>query len=55
MESDTKEIQKFRELLSSIPASDFDGHTEFKLLTPEQKLLWLSQCAQFVAAVKKDK
>jgi len=55
MKSDKTEIQKFREILSAIPSSDFDGHTEFRELTPEQKLLWLSQCAQFVADVKNNK
>jgi hypothetical protein len=26
---------------------DFDGHSHFHLLTPEQRLAWLSQAAQF--------
>ncbi|MGQ9805984.1 MAG: hypothetical protein ACUVRP_07905, partial [Chlorobiales bacterium] len=28
--------------------SRFDGHTEFYRFTPEEKLMWLSQIAQFV-------
>jgi hypothetical protein len=27
---------------------DFDGHTEFDRLSPEQKLLWLSDAARFI-------
>lgn len=35
--------------------SDFDGHTEFKSLTPEQKLLWISTSAQFWYMIHKEK
>ena len=28
-------------------SSDFDGHTDFKSLTPHQKLEWLSGVVQF--------
>lgn len=31
---------------------DFDGHTDFQKLTPEEKLLWLSQVAQFASEFK---
>ncbi|MFH0976721.1 MAG: hypothetical protein V1874_13135 [Spirochaetota bacterium] len=34
----------FIEFLKDIPDSDFDGHTEFERLSPEQRLMWLSQC-----------
>ncbi|HTD16364.1 MAG TPA: hypothetical protein VK673_14370 [Chthoniobacterales bacterium] len=27
---------------------DFDGHTEFASLSPEQRLIWLSQTARFI-------
>ena len=33
-------------------SKDFDGHTEFARLTPEQRLMWLSQAAQFVIAAR---
>ena len=35
-----------------LSAKDFDGHTEFARLTPEQRLMWLSQSAQFVFAAR---
>ena len=31
---------------------DFDGHTDFRKLSAEEKLLWLSQVAQFVSEFK---
>ena len=31
---------------------DFDGHSEFQRLTPEQRLLWLSQIQRFIATSK---
>ena len=31
---------------------DFDGHSEFQRLTPEQKLLWLSQIQRFIATAR---
>jgi hypothetical protein len=49
------EIEEFRRLLERTSMSDFDGHTDFDRLTPEQRLLWLSQCAQFFSEVKLDK
>jgi len=41
------ELEQFRQLLKKATSADFDGHTDFHRLTNEQKLLWLSQCAQF--------
>lgn len=46
------DIEEFRRLLAKASPSDFDGHTDFDRLTPEQRLLWLSQCAQFFSEVK---
>ena len=37
----------FCALLEKTSPSDFDGHTDFAKLTPEQKLLWLSESAKF--------
>lgn len=33
---------------------DYDGHTDFEKLTPEQKLIWLSSTAHFVYTVAKN-
>jgi hypothetical protein len=27
---------------------DFDGHTEFAAMSPEERLVWLSQVARFI-------
>jgi hypothetical protein len=45
-------LAKFKDILKETSRSDFDGHTEFYRLTPEQRLFWLSQCAQFVSEIK---
>jgi hypothetical protein len=50
-----RDMEKFRRQLAKAAPADFDGHTDFEKLSPEQKLLWLSQCAQFVAEVRKEK
>ncbi len=46
------DMEEFLTLLDKTTPSDFDGHTDFDRLTPEQRLLWLSQCARFFAEVK---
>jgi hypothetical protein len=51
-EKDTGDILRFRENLRAMDESLFDGHTEFSTLTPEQKLLWLSQTARFFHEIK---
>jgi len=33
--------------LNKLKSSDFNGHTDFKKLTPHQKLEWLSAMVQF--------
>lgn len=38
----------FRQEISSLDAGDFDGHTCFKYLTPEQRLDWLAELVVFV-------
>ena len=35
-------------LLDGLKNEDFDGHTSFKEMSAEQKLLWLSNAASFV-------
>jgi len=42
----------FRRQLDQCRPEDFDGHTEFYRLTPEQRLDWLSRAANFVAEFK---
>jgi hypothetical protein len=44
---DDSRLDEFRKMIRSLPDDAFDGHTEFISLTPEQKLMWLSQAAQF--------
>jgi hypothetical protein len=46
------DMEEFMKMLDKTTPSDFDGHTDFDRLTPEQRLLWLSQCARFFAEVK---
>ena len=31
-----------------LESADFDGHTEFASMSPEQRLTWLSNVARFV-------
>ncbi len=47
MKSDGMEF--FRSCLCHATEGDFDGHTEFQALTPDERLYWLSQCARFNA------
>jgi hypothetical protein len=42
-----RDMEKFREQLRLANPEDFDGHTEFERMGPEERLMWLSQCAQF--------
>jgi hypothetical protein len=46
------ELDEFKKLLECAFPSDFNGHTEFESLTPEQRLQWLSQCVEFMNEVK---
>ena len=43
------DIDECRKMLKNAPPADFDGHTEFVIMTPEERLMWLSQSAQFSA------
>jgi hypothetical protein len=33
---------------SDLESADFDGHTEFASMSPEQRLTWLSHVARFI-------
>jgi hypothetical protein len=43
---------EFERALAQCKPEDFDGHTEFYRLTPEQRLEWLCQAATFVYEFK---
>lgn len=44
--------EEFEHALARCRPEDFDGHTEFYRLTPEQRLEWLCQAAAFVYEFK---
>ena len=44
--------EEFERALARCKPEDFDGHTEFYRLTPEQRLEWLCQAATFVHEFK---
>lgn len=46
-----KERESFLHCIQHTTCVDFDGHTEFAALSHEQKLMWISQCAQFISDV----
>lgn len=44
--------RKWAKRIAQFKPEDFDGHTEFYRLTPEQRLDWLAQAVCFVAEFK---
>ena len=38
----------FRKSIEHLSCEEFDGHTNFALLSPEDKLHWLSEIARFL-------
>ena len=44
--------ENFERILAQCTTEDFDGHTEFHRLTPEQRLEWLAQVATFIYEFK---
>ncbi len=44
--------EEFERALAQCKPEDFDGHTEFYRLTPEQRLEWLCRAAAFVHEFK---
>jgi hypothetical protein len=40
------------ETLQNTKPEDFDGHTEFHRLTPEQRLAWLDHAVAFIQTAK---
>jgi hypothetical protein len=50
--TEIKPSAEFERALDQCKLEDFDGHTEFHRLTPEQRLEWLYQAATFVSECK---
>ncbi len=50
--TEVKPSEEFERALAQCTPEDFDGHTEFCRLTPEQRLEWLYQAATFVYEFK---
>jgi hypothetical protein len=50
--SEIEPSAEFERALAQCTPEDFDGHTEFYRLTPEQRLEWLCQAATFVYEFK---
>ncbi len=50
--TDPQPSPQFEAILAACTPEDFDGHTDFQLLTPEQRLEWLYQAATFVYEFK---
>jgi hypothetical protein len=48
----TKQNGDFEETLTRLDSKDFDGHSDFSALTPEQKLAWLSNIARFLYEIR---
>jgi len=46
------QLKKWLAQIDRCKPEDFDGHTEFYRLTPEQRLDWLAQAVCFVAEFK---
>lgn len=40
------------EILAESAPEDYDGHTDFKTLSPEERLDWLFELAEFIHAFK---
>jgi hypothetical protein len=41
-------MEEFKKKIEGLTPSDFDGHTCFKELSPEQRLDWLAELVVFV-------
>jgi hypothetical protein len=45
---DELEINKSVPQFIQLESAEFDGHTEFTSMSPEQRLTWLSHIARFI-------
>jgi hypothetical protein len=50
--TEIKPSKEFERALAECSPEDFDGHTEFYRMTPEQRLDWLCEAATFVYEFK---
>jgi hypothetical protein len=50
--TELKPSEEFERALAQCRPEDFDGHTEFYRLMPEQRLEWLWETAMFVYEFK---
>ncbi|HLE10893.1 MAG: hypothetical protein A2504_09420 [Bdellovibrionales bacterium RIFOXYD12_FULL_39_22] len=41
------DLEHFKKQLEDIPAEEFQGRSDFKKASPEQRLRWLSQLSKF--------
>jgi hypothetical protein len=51
-ETEAKPSEEFERALAQCKPENFDGHTEFYRMTPEQRLEWLCEAARFVYEFK---
>lgn len=51
-QAEIRPSKDFDRALAQCTPQDFDGHSEFHRLTPEQRLEWLSQVATFIYEFK---
>jgi hypothetical protein len=47
-----KETER-KKILNTVKPEDFDGHTEFRKMSPEQRLRWLSEGAKFFIGIRR--
>lgn len=48
----TSMSSEVRAIIAQSTSADYDGHTEFERMTPEQRLKWLDQAVLFIVAQK---
>lgn len=41
------EMDKIKQLIINLDSKEFDGHTEFHMLSMEEKLIWIMQISLF--------
>ena len=46
-QAEGRTVRSFEDVIGELSSADFDGHTEFDRLNYTERLLWLSQAAQF--------
>jgi hypothetical protein len=46
------DLSEVRRVIARATPEDFDGHTEFSRLTPQERLEWLDSAVTFIEAAK---